>query len=87
MRPDPRRLGWEQGPGAGRPERELATFILAGILQVPSPRHGFDSATQEECVFPGDTETCFHKPGRPLGAPWDGKMVVIWLWFRMPEPA
>lgn len=36
-------------------ERELATFILAGILQVPSPRQGFDSATQEECVFPGDT--------------------------------
>lgn len=68
-------------------ERELATFILAGILQVPSPRQGFDSATQEERVFPGDTETCFHKPSLPLGAPWDGKMIVIWLRFRMPEPA
>lgn len=46
--PDPGRLGWEQG------EKELATFPLARILQVPS------SATQGECLFPGDTGTCFH---------------------------
>lgn len=50
-----------EGEGNGGEGRKLATFILARILQVPSPRQGFDSATQEECAFPGDTETCFHK--------------------------
>lgn len=65
---------WPPGLGAG--ERELATFILARILQVPSPRHGFDSATQEECVFPWDTETCFHKSSH-----WGLLGMERCLWF------
>lgn len=65
---------WPPGLGAG--QTELATFILARILHVPSPRHGFDSAAQEECVFPGDTETCFHKPGH-----WGLLGMERCLWF------
>lgn len=69
---DPGRLGWEQGPGAGW-GRELATFTLARILQVPS------SATQEECFSWGYWNLL------SLGASCNGKIFVAWLRFRMPE--
>lgn len=67
-----RGLGAGQGKGAGN------LYSSKNSPSAPQPpRQGSDSATQEKCVFLGTLRPAFTS---------DGKMLLVWLRFRMPEP-